>query len=453
MPSHFAQAGRQSGPRTALRRTLGISTAEGVVAELVGACAGQTVLVGWALHLGASPLTVALVVALPQVATIAQLPGAWAVSIFGRKRVAIVTLCLSRQLILPLALVPFLDLRPALAKGLLLLLSSLASLLAVAGNNAWTSWMGELVPPRIRGRYFGVRTAALTVGASVAGLLVAIALDRAGSGGWTGMALSAFTVLSCAFGWVTVVLLRRQHDPGLPISPTPTLRAALRPLFDPAARSVLAYQVAWNAAVGLAAGYFTFHMLSNMRAGFLLVALNAALGAGSKVLSSSLWGRAIDELGARPVLAVCSFVTAILPLLWLFAAPGVLWPVFLDGILTGVFWGGQTLASFALPLTVSPRRDRPFYLAVFAMAGGLAFFASAMVGGVLLASMPLSVTSLGRGQAHSVDLAFIVSAGCRIAAAFLASRIAERGAGSFLELRTWAAGIARGALALERERA
>jgi MFS family permease len=249
---------------------------------------------------------------------------------------------------------------------------------------------------------------------------------------------------------VSLVLLARQHDPGAPAGPPPTVRAALRPLGDPAARGALTYQVAWNAAVGLSSGYFTFHMLANMRAGFLVVALQAGLSAAARVLAAPAWGRAIDRLGARPVLAACSFGAAVLPLLWLLASPGVLWPLAVDGVLSGVFWGGHALASFSVPLAVSPRRERPFYLAAFAMAGGLAWAAAAAVGGGLLAALPPDVAALGRGPAHSVDLAFVVSTACRLSAAFLALRIAERGAGSLSDLGAWAAGGARGALATAR---
>src|SRR6516165_3368132 len=89
--------GRSAGPASRVRRSLRASCAEGVFAELFSACAGPTVLTAWALHLRATPLEVGFVAALPQLAQAVQLPAAWATALFGRRRVAIVTIALSRQ--------------------------------------------------------------------------------------------------------------------------------------------------------------------------------------------------------------------------------------------------------------------------------------------------------------------------------------------------------------------
>jgi hypothetical protein len=59
--------------------------------------------------------------------------------------------------------------------------ATLSAGLAVAGNNAWTGWMGELVPPRIRGRYFGRRGAFCALGAAAGGLGAGLALDWGGA--------------------------------------------------------------------------------------------------------------------------------------------------------------------------------------------------------------------------------------------------------------------------------
>ena len=56
---------------------------------------------------------------------------------------------------LPLALLPFLGASEATGQRILFVVAALSAALGVLGNNAWVSWMGELVPRRIRGRYDG----------------------------------------------------------------------------------------------------------------------------------------------------------------------------------------------------------------------------------------------------------------------------------------------------------
>ncbi len=443
----LAGGGRVRGPMSRLRRSLRASTAEGFGAELVNACAGPTILAGWALHLGATPLEVGALGALPQLAQLVQLPSAWVTAVLGRRRVAIAAVGLARQALLPLALLPLLHLSPAGARAVLVWVSAASAVLGVVGNNAWTAWMGELVPEGLRGRYFGGRTALCTFGGALSGVAVARLLDALSSRGAASTALALLAAAACLLGLLTTVFMSRQHDPPGGAPAAPSLRAAMRPLRDRDARSLLAYQLAWNASVAVGGGFFTFHLLHNLRVGFTLAAIQAAGVAVVRILAAPLWGRALDRFGARPVLAACSFAAAVQPLVWLTTSPTFVWPIAVDALVGGVAWSGHGLASFALPLSVAPRRDRPFYLAAFGMAGGAAYAFATWAGGTVAAVLPRSVATLGAGGGHGLELLFALSALGRFASAFLALRIAEEGAGTLGELHRAARGAALGALA------
>jgi MFS family permease len=376
---------------------------------------------------------VGLVGALPMLAQVAQIPAAWVTCALGRRRVAIVAVALSRIALLPLAALPLLPVGRDTARALLLAVAALSSALAVVGNNAWVAWMGDLVPEGVRGRYFGRRTALVTVAGTAAVLGAGRLLDLAAGRAATGTALAALALAASFSGVVAAVLMARQHEPDGSPAERPSLDAALKPLRDGSGRAFLAYQWVWNAAVGLGGGYFTFHLLHNLRAGFTVVALHAAGLAAARVLSAPLWGRAIDRLGARPVLAACSFAVAVLPLSWLLLEEARLWPIAIDAVIGGVAWGGHGLAAFHLPLAVAPRRERPFYLASFAAAGGLAHAVAVAAGGLLAARLPVRFEVLG-AAAWPVQLLFVASALGRFAAAFLALRVGERGAASLGEL-------------------
>src|SRR5205814_6912205 len=136
---------------TRLRRSLAACTAEGFVAEVVAACASGAVLTGWALYLGCSPFLIGVLAALPSIANLLQLPAVVFTSAAGHRRVALVTVALSRQALLPLVALPFLPLSPATRQAVLLGAAAFSAILAVIGNNAWTAWIGELVPGQLRG--------------------------------------------------------------------------------------------------------------------------------------------------------------------------------------------------------------------------------------------------------------------------------------------------------------
>jgi MFS family permease len=427
-PGPYSDEKSHREPAALIRRSLRLCTAEGIAAEVVTACAGGAVLTGWALHLGCGPLLTGVVVALPQMAQLVQLPAAWITSLFGHRRAALWMVALSRQALLPLVALPFLPIADGAKQTVLLAVAALSATLSVMGNNAWTAWMGELVPRGIRGRFFGRRTAVCVLGGALASWVAGAFLDRLRASGHPGTAFAALALVACAAGAVTTWLMRQQHDPAPHASRAPfDLRYALRPFRDRSYRAVLAYQVTWNAAVGLASSYFAIHMLENLRMGFTLIALHGTCVAALRMLVAPMWGRAIDRLGARPVLLTCSFGVSIIPLLWLFPTPDFLWPIVVDVALSGLFWGGHGIATFALPLAVAPREGRPFYLAAFAMAGGVAFSASTAAAGALAEWLPRTLTIAGRPYAN-LQVLFAMTSAARVFAALYAARIAEPGA-------------------------
>lgn len=406
-------------------------------AEVFTACVGGSVLTGWALFLKLSPFWIGVLGALPFIAQLIQLPAAALTSWFGHKRAAVIAVAASRQVYLPLIVLPFLHLGLPRQQQILIAVATASGVLGVIGNNAWVMWMGELVPVPIRGRYFGKRSVLCILGGAVASLGAGAGLDLGKGEGRAGLAFAALAAVGCVAGAVTTVLMARQHDPAPEASRVPLgLALALRPLRDPAARRVILFQISWNLAIGAAAAFFSVHMLRNLHLGFTLIALYNAGVAGVRMLAAPAWGRAIDRFGTRPVLALCCFGMAFVPLLWLLPTPERLWPLGVDVVVSGVLWCGQGLASFQLPLEVAPREGRPYYLATFATVGGIAFALASAAGGELAQQLPTQL--LWRGHLlYGLHALFVLSAVGRFGAGWLSLRIAEPDAGSLRELLAW----------------
>lgn len=449
--------GRKSHYDPRLRGSLRASLMDGMLAEVVSVCATGSVLTGWALYLKMGPFWVGVLGALPFLAEVVQLPTAWVTSALGHRKVALTAIAIARSVYLPLVFLPFSPLTLATQQRVLIAVAAVAAVFASVGNNGWVAWMGNLVPEPLRGRYFGRRAALAMVGGTVAALGAGGALDFARSSKDAGVAFAALAAVACVAGALSVFSMSRQHDPIPRARRTSTppevrvvarRRAALRPLRDPAARRVLAYQLAWNLAIGIASAFFVVYMLKDLRLGFFLIAVHGAGVAGVRILTTRFWGRAVDRLGARPILIACSFGTAVVPLLWLFIVPGRLWLLALDCLLAGALWCGHGIASFQLPLAVAPREGRPHYLAAFATAGGLAFACGSTLGGTIAQMLPAHLTVLGHA-AYGLDALFLLSACGRVTAACLCTRIIEPGARSLGELTA----LARHPLRMQPRRA
>ena len=425
--THPARAG-------GLRASLDASVAEGAAAEVSGACAGGAVLTGWALFLGASPVVIGLLGALPLAAQIVQVPAAWLTQRIGARPLAIAAIGASRLACLPLVAVPFLHLAPATALVVFVAVVAMAGVLGVVGNNAWTTWMGELVPGAVRGRFLARRMVYLNVAGTVSLLAAGLALDAFAPRGWKGETLGVLAAVACAAGVVSIRLLLAQQSPPRRREETaPDWGDMARAVRDPKTRPLLGYLLGWNAAVGISAGFFSFHMLANLEMAFMLVAAYAIIVAAVRIVSAPAWGRLVDAFGARPVLVVCSFGISVVPLIWLFATPDRLWPIAVEAVVAGTLWGGHGIAAFDLSIGVSPRRGRPFYLAAFAAAGGLGFAVSSTFAGLLAYALATPLHTLGSSWSE-MHVLFLLSAIGRAGAAVLALRIDEPAARSVPDL-------------------
>jgi len=408
-----------------LRASLDASVAEGAVAEVFGACAGGAVLTGWALYFGATPIVIGVLGALPFAAQIVQVPAAWLTQRVGAKPLALLAIGAARLAWLPLIAVPLLSLPQPTALAMFVAVVAVAALFGVVGNNAWTAWMGDLIPPQIRGRFFARRMIFVNAAGTVSSLAAGVALDASTPRGFRGETLAALAAVACVAGMVSVrLMLAQHHAPPARDAGSPGWRDALRAARDRRTRPLLAYLLAWSAAVGIAAGFFAFHMLTNLHMAFTFVAAHTIIVAALRIVSAPAWGRLVDTCGARPVLVVCSLGISAVPLLWLFVTPERWWPIAIEAVISGTLWGGHGIAAFDVMIGVSPRRARPFYLAVFSAGGGVGFAVASVLAGLLAAVLSAPLHDAGSAWSE-IHVLFLLSALGRAGAAFLAVRIAE----------------------------
>lgn len=402
--------------------------AEGVVAEVIAACVGGAALTAWAFQLGASPTLIGLLWALNYFSQAFQFPAAWITSRFGRRRVAIWGHAASRLLLLGLVPLPFLPFDPSIKQALLLAILWASAVFVMVGHNAWLTWVTDLVPARIRGRFFGKRTAYGTaVGTSVA-VTAGLILDRARASGTAASTLSVMAALGFCAGLATTWLMSKQHEPGDEPEESMRFRDMLAPLTEKASRRLLGYQIVWNAAVGLTQSVAAVYMLRELDVGFMGVGLYNAALAGARIVSAPLWGRGIDRVGSRPILIICALGAAITSALWVAIVPGMLWLIALEAVLTGLLLAGHEVALFAIPMAVAPRSGRPVHLAAFAMVAGVAFGIASTAGGA--ASGMLASTAIPLGP----RALFLVSSAGRLLAAAIGATLLEPNARSLLAI-------------------
>jgi len=111
-----------------------------------------------------------------------------------------------------------------------------------------------------------------------------------------------------------------------------------------------------------------------------------------------------------------------MPLLWTFCDATTWWPMALDAVLSGVLWGGQSIAVSAHPLGIGKPADRPFVLAWSALALGLSWALASLVAGAVARGLPADFLGVGPYR-----ILFVFSAIARSSCAFWALRLNDDG--------------------------
>lgn len=287
----------------------------------------------------------------------------------------------------------------------------------------WATWMSDLIPPRIRGRYFARRNAYCILVQIAAAIAFGAILDAATNSRapntvanqpvlvW---ALLGIFIVAGAFGLVDPLLFRRIRELARPASRE---RLSLRQIFsEPLSNPQFVHYVASTAtltfSIALVAGFFAvtcrnFLNLDNVTTNFLLL----ACGPIGAVVSSRLWGHIIDHYGLRAVLLLATGASALTVWAWLLVPfnrpsaadpafwdflrhwapllvphnpPGVLTVavlatvLFLDGMVT---LSGIPLAQFNMLLSFSDKGGRSTYVAASGVLVAIAGLLGGLTGG------------------------------------------------------------------------
>lgn len=237
--------------------------------------------------------------------------------------------------------------------------------------NTWWMWMADIVPKRVRGRYFGFRSGVNLVLGTFWALAGGQLLDYYKSRGEADYGFCVLFCVATAFAMTGLFFLRRQYEPPMQPESVPSLRQIFSILGNPSFRRASLFMLTWNFGVGLMVFLMPKHMLGYLQMSYLQLMLYPVIVSMIGFLFAKQWGKLIDQVGTRTTLLLCGMTAGFVPIVWIFSAPGTLWPIWFDAVATGLFGTGMTIAATNLPLVITPQKHRLYYLAVFATVTGL----------------------------------------------------------------------------------
>lgn len=382
-------------------------------ASVTGSLSGGVLLVAFALALGAGPLVIGLLAAIPFLAQAAQFP-AIALVERGRqrKKLGVIALTVARTLILSLALLPFL---PASGAPLAWLVAAQA-VIAVLGSIAAcaiNSWFHQLLPPQGLGAFFAQRllvsTALACAGTLGAGLLV----DRLPLDNRLHAYAIAFVLAGLAGFMSSHCLTRAPEPPMHDAGPAASLLGKLRaPFHDANFRRLLILLAGWNLATNLSAPFLTVYLIQQLGYSLSTVTSLWVTSQLASALTLFLWGRLSDRLSNKAILAVAlpAYFACVLGLVFTrLGEPYGLQLALLYAVhvVMGAASGGIGLATGNLGLKLAPQGQGTSYLAAVglasAVAGGIApIAAGALAQGLSASELSVVVRWISPARHHEV---------------------------------------------------
>jgi MFS family permease len=352
----------------------------------------ETYFSAFAIFLKASASQVALIATLPNLlGSLAQLLSAWIGHRIQQRKPIIVFSAFLQAMLLPLIfLLPVLF--PDHAVLLLMLGLTLYYVASHMIEPQWISLMGDLVPERKRGRYFGHRTRLASIAScsalAVSGLVLHV-LDI------NDLPLIGFAILFLiAFlaRLISVRNLHKMHEPrphAISLESSTDLRWLRKPEFS-AAKRFSAYFILMQMAVGIAAPFFAVYMLKTLQFSYLQFMFNTGTAILFQFLTLAYWGRIGDVMGNRLVLLVTGMLIPLLPGLWI-VSPNQ-WYLLSLQVLAGVAWAGFNLSSGNMLYELVPREKRATYQALQNVVLTFSVFVGGLIGVLIVNAMPQTLS-------------------------------------------------------------
>ncbi len=349
---------------------------------------GQNFIKPFAIALKATNMEIALLESLPNLVSSFVQPFAadFVDNLRLRKKIVFTTVMMQAFIWLPLLGLPLL-LRSR-AVPLLIILYTVYVMLGRFTTPAWISWMGDLVPEKLRGQYFGHRNTIIQV-ATVISTLAAGAVLGFFENTNEMIGFAAIFVIASIARFISGGFITQMDEPEY--KPLKEERFTLGTFITRLPKSnygrFVIFNVLFRAATAFASPFFALYMLRDLQYpyfGYTAVIVSFTI---SKVLTIRYWGKYGDRFGNIKVIRLTALLIPLAPILWLVSTN--IWWIVLINFYAGIVWGGFELASanFLFDSIRPTKRARVF--AYHDTLHGILLFTGAMLGGFFSIRVPI----------------------------------------------------------------
>lgn len=368
-------------------RTLKLSVKEGCFASVMTG-AGTDYITPFALTLNASNTQIGFLSSFTGlVSPLSQVLGSRLMEKYSRKRLVTIFVALQALMFLPLIFLAILLWRSLFLSYLPIFLIAFYSIFSIFGSlasPAWFSLMGDIVPEKIRGRYWSSRNRICGTVALIVALAASFFLDLMKTKGLVILAFSILFSIALIFRLISATIFSKHYDPkfklqdGYYFSFWQFIKKAPQNNFGKFVIFVALMQL----ATAISGPFFSVYMLKYLGFSyktFMIVNISATI---STLIFLPLWGKFSDKYGNKEMLKIGAFIIPLVPILWI-VNPSPVFLALIPQLISGIGWAAFNLAaSNFIYDSVTPQR-RGICLAYHNILVGIGVFIGAALGGIL----------------------------------------------------------------------
>ncbi len=368
-------------------RTMKLSVKEGAVASVMNGF-GDQYITPYALALNANNAQIGFLASfVGLLGPLSQIGGSKLMEKSSRRKIIVTFVALQALMWLPIIFLSLFFWRNIFVNYLPVILIIFYSLFAIFGSIAGPSWfslMGDIVPEKIRGRYFGKRNKISGTVVLVTSLIASFFLDFFKTKGFLLLGFSIFFFFACTARLISAYMFSKHYYPKLKLkkgyyfSFFQFMKKAPSNNFGKFVISVALMYF----SVYIAAPFFSVYMLKDLGFNYLTFTLMIISQSVFTLLTLQLWGKFSDKYGNRKILRIGSMIIPFVPILWLFSA-SPFYIAFVPQLMAGIGWAAFSLSSSNFIYDSVSVQRRGICIAYYSLMNGIGIFLGAALGGIL----------------------------------------------------------------------
>jgi MFS family permease len=264
---------------------------------------------------------------------------------------------------------------------------SLSTITGALSSSPWSSIMADLLPPEIRGRYFGMRNRITSIISLIFSFVAAGLLQW-----FTGNTRLAFSIIfagaTCS-RLISVYGLSQMFEPH-PVMPPNTPKESIpqiaRKLFSTNIGRFIIFAVLLNFAQNIDAPFFSAYLLRGLKISYIEYQIINSMMAIVAIFVVAWWGKRADRAGNIKILHIAALMIPFVSILWTLNS-SVVWLCTVQ-VYSGFAWAGFNLCVGLFIYDAAPQENRTRFIAFFGALNAFAVTLGSLIGGNLGPHLP-----------------------------------------------------------------